>query len=305
MPNWSQVQDEIRCRVESGERISRTAFDRVRRKYLKRLHNHTGRNVIAYYSGFLSKPPNLLGLEVNDEDKNGLMMAIHQMDRSKGLDLILHTPGGSVAAAESLVDYLYRMFGNDIRAVVPQIAMSAGTMIACSCKSIVMATHSNLGPIDPQVNGLPAQGVLKEIREAYEDIRNDPEKIKVWQFVLNKYNPAFIGQCEQAIDWSKEFVKSRLTENMLCDDEDREQKAESIVDTLSNYTENKAHNRHVHIDACESMGLKIERLEGDQSLQDIILTVHHCFMNSLGNTSAIKIIENHNGVAFVKQAARQ
>lgn len=73
------------------------------------------------------------------------MTVIHQLDRNKGLDLILHTPGGDTAATESIVDYLHNMFGNNIRAIVPQLAMSAGTMIACSCKEIIMGLQSSLG----------------------------------------------------------------------------------------------------------------------------------------------------------------
>ncbi len=63
--------------------------------------------------------------------------------------MILHTPGGDIAATESIVDYLYCMFDKDIRVIVPQISMSAGTMIALASKEIVMGKHSNLGPIDP------------------------------------------------------------------------------------------------------------------------------------------------------------
>ncbi|RBA82659.1 S49 family peptidase, partial [Escherichia coli O111:NM] len=76
---------------------------------------HTGRNVIAYYSAFLSKPQ-IEGVDIVDDDKNGFMMAVHQLDRTKGLDLLLHTPGGNMAATESLIHYLKSMFGNDIRA---------------------------------------------------------------------------------------------------------------------------------------------------------------------------------------------
>jgi ClpP class serine protease len=49
------------------------------------------------------------------------MTVIHNMDRSKGLDLLLHTPGGDIAATESIVDYLRSMFGTDIRAIIPQL----------------------------------------------------------------------------------------------------------------------------------------------------------------------------------------
>ena len=70
---------------------------------------------------------------IDDNDKNALMQVVHRLDKSKGLDLILHTPGGQIAATESIVTYLKSIFGNDIRAFIPQLAMSAGTMIALSC----------------------------------------------------------------------------------------------------------------------------------------------------------------------------
>ena len=113
--------------------------------------------------------------------------------------MILHTPGGEVAATESLIDYLKAMFGDNIRAIVPQLAMSAGTMIACSCKEIVMGKHSSLGPVDPQFRGTPAHGIKEEFERAYKEIKIDQAKITVWQPILAKYPPAFVCECEKAI----------------------------------------------------------------------------------------------------------
>jgi ClpP class serine protease len=173
MPNWGEVLNQISQRQlqllaqsQQLQAAAGQAIDFVRRDYLKALHGKTQRNTIAYYSGWLSKPSNILNLEIVDEDKNGFMMAIHNLDRTKGLDLIIHTPGGKLAATESIVDYLRRMFPDDIRAIVPQIAMSAGTMLACACDTILMAKHSNLGPIDPQFGPYPAHGVIEEFRRA-------------------------------------------------------------------------------------------------------------------------------------------
>jgi len=164
MPNWNEVLREL-----NAER-DRTAspLDAVRRRYLNTLFEHTGRNVIAYYSGFLSKPGIQL-LDINDEDMNGFMMAVHRLDRSRGLDLFLHTPGGSIASTQAIVRYLQMMFDCNIRAVVPQIAMSAGTMIACSCKSILLGKQSSLGPVNPHVRGIPAAAVLKEFQQALQE----------------------------------------------------------------------------------------------------------------------------------------
>jgi ATP-dependent protease ClpP protease subunit len=299
MPNWGQVLAEIRTQDANLTNDAKSAVDVVRRKYLKKLHKRTGRNVIAYYSGWLSNPT-AFGIDVNDEDKAAFMMAIHGLDKAKGLDLILHTPGGGIAAAESLVDYLRRIFGCDIRAIIPHLAMSAGTMIACACKSIVMGKQSNLGPIDPQLGGLPAAAVKKEIERAIDEIQKNPERLHFWQFVLNKYTPTFVGQCEQAVVMAAEFVKARLEDNMFAGDPDASMRADTIVTGLSDVDDNKSHSRHIHIDKCESLGLKIERLENDQEFQEAVLTVHHCFMHSLTVSGAAKMVENHNGAAFIK-----
>ena len=112
MPNWNEILGEISSESLKGA----TAVDTVRRKYLYQLHKLTGRNVIAYYSGFLSKP-GLQLLDINDEDMNGFMMAVHKLDRTKGLDLILHTPGGSIATTEVVVNYLHQMFNRDFRVI--------------------------------------------------------------------------------------------------------------------------------------------------------------------------------------------
>lgn len=298
--NWKDVLDEIqKVKLQHSEQ-SKQAVDLVRREYLDKLAKHTGRNVIAYYSGFLSKPD--IQSDITDEDKNGFMMAVHRLDRSKGLDLILHTPGGLISATQSLVDYLHAMFDKNIRAIVPQIAMSAGTMIACSCKSILMAKHSNIGPIDPHLRGVPAYGVILEFKRASQEIKKDSSKIHVWQPIIGQYRPTFLSQCENAIKRSNSFVEEQLRTVMFAGESNASNKAKKIVKQLTDYTGNKGHDRHIHRDECEAMGLKIEKVEADQTLQDLLLPVHHCYMHSLTNTPSFKIIENHIGAAFIKQA---
>ena len=303
MPNWSDVLTEIQRERDAATAHAAQAVDAIRRKYLAQLHQYTQRNVIAYYSGFLSKP-DILQADINDEDKNGFMMAVHKLDRAKGLDLILHTPGGSIAATQSIVDYLHQMFGNDIRAIVPQIAMSAGTMMACSCKSIIMAKHSNLGPTDPHLSGVPAAGVTEEFRRACREVKADPSKTAIWQAIISQYRPTFLSQCENAMKWSKGFVRSQLASVMFEGERNATRKADKVVATLTDYRGNKTHDRHIHYDECVKMGLKVTLLEDDPKLQDLVLTVHHCFMHSLMNTPSFKMIENHLGTALVKRQAQ-
>jgi hypothetical protein len=300
MPNWSAVLSQIQSYAAQKSAEAKGAVDAVRREYLAKLHAHTGRNVIAYYSGFLSKP-GIAEADINDEDKNGFMMAVHGLEASKGLDLLLHTPGGNIAATESIVDYLHQKFGHDIRAVVPQIAMSAGTMTACACKTILMTKHANLGPIDPHLNGLPAYGVIQEFRRAKREIKRDASNAYIWQPILSQYHPTFLSQCENAILWSNEFVRVQLETVMFAGRPDAKARAKAVVRKLTDFRGNKTHQRHIHFDECKAIGLEVELVERDQDLQDFVLTVHHCYMHSLMNTHSFKIIENHAGAAFVKQ----
>ena len=297
MPSWGQILVEL----QTASKTDPACLDTIRRKYLAELFARTGRNTIAYYSGWL-RQPNQRGIEISDDDKNGFMATIHGLDRSLGLDLILHTPGGEVAATESIVAYLRKMFGTNIRVIVPQLAMSAGTMIACAAKEIIMGKQSNLGPIDPQFNGIPAHGVIEEFQAALKAVKSDPASIPIWQVIISKYHPTFLGECQHAIVWSKDIVSDWLETGMFAGQAEGKKISKAIVDDLSDHGRMKAHARHVSTDDCKKLGLKIMEMESDQALQESILTVHHCYMHTFANTMAIKIIENHTGAAIVNVA---
>lgn len=294
MPSWDKVQTEIKS--------AGSVHDVVRRKHLADLSDYTGRNTIVYYSGWMEKEflirHGLTGHEVNDSDKNGLMAVIHQLERDKGLDLILHTPGGDVAATESLVDYLRSMF-DDIRAIIPQIAMSAGTMIALSCKEIVMGKHSSLGPIDPQFGGMPAHGIIEEFQQAKKEIAANPATVAVWQPIIAKYPPAFVGECAKAIQWANQIVQDWLTTGMFAGESDADAKARVVLDELASHALTLSHNRHISMAKAQALGIKVVELENDQDLQDKVLTVHHACIQTLAETQAFKIIENQDGTAFI------
>lgn len=298
MPSWGEVLDTLNN--------SESPIDMMRRKYLRIMNQYTGRNVIAYYSAFIQKP-NLDGTSIDDNDKNAFMQAVCGLDRGKGLDLILHTPGGAIAATESIVYYLRKLFGNDIRAFIPQMAMSAGTMIALSCNQIIMGRQSNLGPIDPQYGGMSCAGIIEEFNQAIEDVTNNPAAANIWELIIGKYHPTFIGDCEKAINWADSMVKKWLANNMFSAYLDKEERANKVLETLSSHNRTYSHSRHIHIDELKDLGLEIIELEGFddrpiedcKDFQDCILTLHHSYMQALSTTDVIKMVENHNGEAMI------
>ena len=299
MPSFNEIQKEM-----SGK-VPETPYDLVRRKYLKKLSKKTGRNTILYYSGWLQKPgKNVPSMWINDDDKNGFMSAVRGLDVSKGLDMILHTPGGDIAATESLVDYLNQKFAGDMRAIIPQMAMSGGTIMACACKEIIMGKQSSLGPVDPQISGLPASGILSEFYGANEEMKEDKDKINVWGPVISMYHPSLIDSCKKAMQWSKELAGEYLSGSMFRaelrqDRSSAEKRIEGIIRLLTDQNITKSHDRHIPMPVCRNAGLKITELEEDQELQDIVLSVHHASALTVANTPVVKITENQDGKAYV------
>ncbi|WP_417269050.1 SDH family Clp fold serine proteinase [Celeribacter sp.] len=293
MPTWNEVNSEI------DQLGSTTACDEIRKKYILKLEKRVERNVIAYYSGFLQKR-NADGsihpeCAISDLDMNGFMAVVHDMDRTRGLDLVLHTPGGGVEAGRAIVEYLYKMFDSDIRVIVPHMAMSVGTMIACASKEIIMGKHSCLGPTDPQVKGYPALGILAEVDKSIVEIRKEPMKQIIFQQIFAKYPPAFISDCERAVQHSKEMVKGWLAAGMFKDFTDPESTADAAISALMDYEGTAEHSHHFLIDHCRDIGLNVSALEDDQKLQEDVLSVHHAFVATFARMNAIKIVQNANG----------
>ena len=302
MPSFAEIQKEI-----SGK-DPETPYDVVRKKYMKRLSEKTKRNTILYYSGWVQKPIKKIAplMSINDDDKNGFMSVVHGLDTSKGVDVILQTPGGDIAATESLVDYLNQKFTGNMRAIVPQLAMSGGTIIACACKEILMGKQSSLGPIDPQIDGVPASGIISEFCKASKEIKRDKDMINVWSPIISRYHPSLIDSCEKAIEWSIDLAGAYLSGSMFRDELKRNvsgtaQRVADIISLLADQKKTKSHNRHIPMPVCKKVGLKITEIEQDQELQDIVLSIHHAAALTIANTPAVKIIENQDGKAYVSR----
>lgn len=310
MPIWSEILRELN---QSAAPNSPPDFDGVRRRYLAALHKHTNRNVVLYASGWLQKdaPPALTS--INDEDIHALMEVTSGL-RDTNLDLILHSPGGSPEAAEGVVSYLRSRFQH-IRVIVPQLAMSAATMISCAANEILMGKHSFLGPIDPQLlvptplgrRYVPAQAVLDQFDKAQQECR-DPAKLSAWLPMLGQYGPDLLVQCEMALDLSKELVSTWLNTYMFAGIKDpagRQHRAQSVSTWLADHTTFKSHSRHLSRSSLEEHGLLVSPLENDEVLQDLSLSVFHATTHAFSGTATAKIVENHTGRAFIKHHAPQ
>ena len=308
MPTWGEQLTELR-ELKEAAAIPPVAgapspHDILRRKYLKQLYEHTGRAVIFYGTCWLENKQGIAGesLSVTLGDKQGFMEAVSNVSERE-LDLILTSPGGSPEAAESIMNYLRSRFDH-IRAVIPVAAMSAATMMALACDEILLGTHSQLGPIDPQLTVLtpegprssPGQAILDQFEMAKRECQ-DARNIGAWLPLLRSLLPGLIAQCIHSQQQAEEFVAEQLASHMLHKDAKR---ATQVAAWFANFSRFKSHSRPVTIADVSDLGLVVTRLESDHQLQDLVLSVHHAARHTFNDTGTTKLIENHHGRAYLE-----
>lgn len=303
MPTWGEILNELN---ESPGSAGLPDFDGVRRKYLQQLNELTGRGVILYATAwFEPRPISPSRLQISLPDMQGLMEAVSNI-RERDLDIILHSPGGSAEAAESMVEFIRERFDH-VRVFVPIAAMSAATMVALSANELVMGQHSQLGPIDPQFiistpegeRSAPAKAILKQFEQAKLECTNQANLL-AWMPILRTYAPGLLTQCEQSQKLASDMVAGWLQRYMFSGEADAQKKADEIAEWFADYDSFRSHGRRIGRALARERGVEVVDLEDDDELQDAVLSVYHATAHTFSSTPAYKIIENHHERAWVQ-----
>jgi len=295
-------RNEIIARLAQLEQ-GKQDIDTVRKEYLDGLYSYTQNDTLVYAAQFNSRFPGLPAnaTSITIEDIQGFMTCLNGL-KGKCLDLILHSPGGELNAADQLVQYLRAKY-EYIRAIVPQNAMSAATMIACACDEIVFGKQSAIGPIDPQItiprqNGvamsLPAHSILEDFERAKLEIANDRSSAAVWLPKIMELPNGVLDLCQKTIELSKARVADWIDNYMFKGDTNK--RGRDIAEWLGKFEEHKTHGRPINYDLAKSKGLRVSLLEDDQEFQDRVLSVYHATLLTFDMTTCVKLIENHRGI---------
>jgi len=139
-----------------------------RRMLIARIERQRGTKVIALIhrqqAGFLGA---LMARYINLDDSEQIMEKVRAAG-TRPIDLVIHTPGGLVIAASQIARVL-RAHAPGVTAIVPQYAMSGGTFLCLASDQILMDQHAMLGPVDPQLNGMPASAYSRVLKEKDRD----------------------------------------------------------------------------------------------------------------------------------------
>lgn len=302
MPAWGELLNEVNQQPDDqkGNWIIENLTNQ-----LSLISGHRGdKNVVFYASAWLQKPMLPAALtQIMHEDINGFMTSIHGMDWSKGLTLLLHTPGGAINATETIVAYLQSKFP-DIETVVPVYAMSAGTMITLGTNRVVMGRQSQLGPIDPQMfigNGsVSARAIVEQFNRAHADIAGNPSLAHVWAPIIASLGPALLTEAQNALVYGERMVAAWLKTHMFASDANRDTKSEEIASFFSDASQHLSHGRRIDRDEARSKGVPVEDLEDSQDLQEAVLTAYHLMTILFELSPAAKAIITDTGRAWVK-----
>lgn len=300
MASWNELLKQLQAEGDP-DKVTGLIFDGVYDglRQVGALRQTT--NVVLYGSAFMQKP-NVPSdrIAITADDINGFMSVIHGMDWEQKLCLLLHTPGGAVNAAETVVEYLRDKFP-EIEVIVPTEAMSAGTMISLGSDHIVMGRQSQLGPIDPQLNlsgrSISAGAVVAQFNDAKEQIQQDPALAHLWAPITQSLGPSLLKEAQWAMGYSEQMVENWLARYMLKGQPDR---AKSVAQHFSNPATHMSHGRRINRTEAREQGLSVEDLEESQELQEAVLTTYHWMTLMFDQTILTSCILGSNGQSRVK-----
>ncbi len=214
------------------------------------------------------------------------------------LCVVLQTLGGVVELAERIVN-VFRHHYADVEFVVPDRAMSAGTVLVMSGDEIWMDYFSCLGPIDPQLQRegsdrfVPALGYLSQYKRLIEKSKAG-ELTEAEFLLLQKFDLAELHQFEEARELSTELLVRWLakykfkkwtqteTRRQEVTDEMRRARAREIADKLSNNELWHSHSRGIPMKSLvEDLGLRISDFGADEKRRAAIRRYHRLMMDSM------------------------
>jgi len=153
------------------------------------------------------EPMGLLGIPmlryIDLNDAEDVLEAIRSTPPNQPIEMVLHTPGGLVLPALQIARAL-KAHPARKTVFVPHYAMSGGTLIALAADEIVLNTHAVLGPIDPQIGGLPAASLARLRAE------KDVNAIEDYTLVLADVGQMAINQLERA---ARDLLKGTVGDN--------------------------------------------------------------------------------------------
>lgn len=224
-----------------------------RQALIRSIEELSGRPLVCYVSGKTAV--------IDRDDAAGFMEMLHNIAPETGIDLLLHTRGGDVDAAEKLLTLVQSTVGGEqLRVIIPDFAKSAGTLMALGADLLIMSDSSELGTIDPQIWSEDGHGndichsvlsYLDAFRLHSDALRKNPDD-PVARLMLNKLDPTTLRKYEATRDRARNFAEDQLKR--------KGRNFSKIAAALLDTTRWQSHGQMIKWQDVRDLGLPVEYL---------------------------------------------
>lgn len=239
--------------------------DRYLRQLLMRdIETLTGRRLVVYFANRFANA------QIDARDCMFVTELFGDVGKNDPTDLLLETTGGVTDATESLVTLLKNII-TDLRVIVADSAKSNGTLLGLAAKSIVMGASSELGPIEPLVNGIPCSILIQP-------------QIAAQNFPLHKFG-------EFALQQTRKLARTLLADGMMNGKPQAD--IDAVVQKLASRDVYFSHGSAIdHVEA-SALGLKIDYLPPESEIWRRIWLLHCMYDHDCRKGQFLKIFEGH------------
>jgi len=293
--DWTNYLTNLQIQANNGQPMQLNPLQ-LRLDCYKDIEQLRDRPLIVYAARFITSAIHNAPTNIDLSDVDGFTDLINSIPTEKeSVDVIIHSPGGKPDATERLV-YLLRNRFKQVHFLIPHSAYSAATMLALSGDSIVLHSSATLGPIDPQINGIPARSIKKGFAKVKDSIK--PETLPAYLPLIEKYSLELLEICEDSEKLSKELVTEWLKSYMLKNEPD-EARIKKAVDFFSDYDSHLIHSRPLVLEKIKDLNLNVSR--ADQNLNELLWEAYILLENFFQMTPFIKLFENTYGISWGRQ----
>lgn len=284
--------------TSKGGSISGKELFEIRKTCYEEIENFRKRPLIIYATKFLDNLPQGVPNYIDLSDIDGFTDLANAIE-GKRVDVILHSPGGRPDATERIVTILRRRF-EDICFLIPHSAYSAATMLAISGNKIILHPSATLGPIDPQINGIPARSIKRGFENIKEKISKEgPESLPAYIPLIEKYSIELLEMCDDSEKLAKKLATEWLQKYMFKNEKRTQSKIKKIVDYLSDYDTHLLHSRPLQTESLMTLGLNAEI--ADKNLTELLWEVNILLSGFFNMSSFVKLYETSHGISWGKQ----
>jgi hypothetical protein len=266
----------------------------LRKRTFDEIEKITGNPLICYVSKTSNVQPGL-PVSIDDDDIIGFSDLI-STTTSDSIDIFIISNGGSPVSAERIIKLLHSGYKH-IRFIVTGNAYSAATIMCFSADSIIMHGQGTLGPIDPQINGIPAYAILKSFEEVEKRLKEEgPSSLTAYMPLISKYDLHLFNICRNAQLLSEELAKQYLKDYMFKETPKTDDEISNIVQFFMDHGLHKSHGRSIDRCMAEERGLTIIKSESIPNLDDLLLSLFKQYQLFLMQSPFYKLYENSRGI---------